>query len=72
MIQLYDGWYLGGSCPYCGGKTKWKRNLLHFQGDSMLDVGHFECCMCDERSDLHRFSIEPVKCPPRARRIGSL
>ena len=61
MIQLYDGWYLGGPCPQCGGKTKWKRNFMRFQDDSMLDVGHFECCECDEHSSLHRFSIEPVK-----------
>jgi hypothetical protein len=61
VIELFDGWYLGGPCPYCGGKSRWKRNFLHFQDDSVLDVGHFMCLKCDKKSDLHRFKLEPFE-----------
>ena len=61
MIKLYDGWYLNGPCPYCEGKTRWKRNLLHFEDKSVLDVGHFECTGCGESSELHRLKLEPVE-----------
>ena len=60
MIRLFDGWCLGGPCPYCGGKIKWKRNLLHFEDDSVLDVGHLTCTVCGESSELHRLKLEPV------------
>jgi hypothetical protein len=59
LIPLFDGWYLGGSCPHCGGKIKWIRNLMHFEYESILDIGHFECLICGENSELHRFKLEP-------------
>jgi hypothetical protein len=67
LIQLYDGWSLGGPCPYCGGKIKWKQNLMHFQDNSVIDIGHLKCCECEEKSELHRFKLEPKKTNALAR-----